>query len=93
MRWLLMLLLVLLLGLQYRLWFGEGNVPSVWALQADIRAQQRLNDQLEARNQALKAEVKDLKQGLSAMEERARSELGMIRRGETFFLLPDAPRQ
>jgi len=93
MRGLLLLLLGLLLGLQYRLWFGEGNLPSVWQLQADIRSQQQLNAELAARNQALKAEVEDLKQGLSAMEERARSELGMIRRGETFFLLPDAPRQ
>lgn len=91
MRWLLILLLLLFGGLQYRLWFGEGNLPSVWALQEEIAKQQTVNDQLEARNQALKAEVKDLKQGLSAMEERARSELGMIRRGETFFLLPDQP--
>ncbi|HEY5717743.1 MAG TPA: cell division protein FtsB [Motiliproteus sp.] len=93
MRGLLLLLLGLLLGLQYRLWFGEGNLPSVWQLQADIHTQQQLNAELEARNQALKAEVEDLKRGLSAMEERARSELGMIRRGETFFLLPDAPPQ
>ncbi|WP_210397002.1 cell division protein FtsB [Motiliproteus sediminis] len=93
MRWLLMLLLVLLLGLQYRLWLGEGNLPAVWSLQEDIRAQKAVNAELEARNQALKAEVKDLKQGLSAMEERARSELGMIRRGETFFLLPDDERR
>ena len=89
MRALLALLIVLLAGLQYRLWFGEGNLPSVWALQRTIEQQQTELDSLNARNQALKAEVEDLKQGLSAVEERARSELGMIRKGETFFLLPE----
>ncbi len=89
MRWLLTLLLLLLAGLQYRLWFGEGNLPSVWQLQQTISQQQLEITKLKARNQALIAEVDDLKQGLSAIEERARSELGMIRRGETFFLLPE----
>ncbi len=92
MRWLLALLVILFLGLQYRLWLGEGNLPSVWALQQTIDQQQREIDNLEFRNQALKAEVDDLKKGLSALEERARSELGMIRKGETFFLLPDEKR-
>ena len=92
MRGLLTLLIVLLAGLQYRLWLGEGNLPSVWALQRTIDQQQTELDRLNARNQALKAEVEDLKRGLSAIEERARSELGMIRKGETFFLLPDSDR-
>ncbi|MEH6626314.1 MAG: cell division protein FtsB [Motiliproteus sp.] len=92
MRWLLALLVMLFFGLQYRLWLGEGNLPSVWALQQAINQQQSEIDKLTFRNQALKAEVDDLKKGLSALEERARSELGMIRKGETFFLLPDKKR-
>ncbi len=89
MKWLLVLLGVLLLGLQYRLWFGDGNLPSVWALQSSIDEQQASNQLLIDRNAALRAEVDDLKLGTSAMEERARSELGMVKRGETFFLLPE----
>ncbi|WP_207061763.1 cell division protein FtsB [Motiliproteus sp. SC1-56] len=88
-KWLFALLLLLLLGLQYRLWLGEGNLPSVWALQADIEALKAENAKLQARNSALEAEVADLKKGTSAIEERARSELGMVGRGETFFLLPE----
>lgn len=89
MKWLLLLLSVLFLGLQYRLWFGDGNLPSVWALQDSIAEQQASNQLLIDRNAALRAEVDDLKSGTSAMEERARSELGMVKRGETFFLLPE----
>ncbi|MCW8885156.1 MAG: cell division protein FtsB [Motiliproteus sp.] len=89
MRWLLALLVMLFLGLQYRLWLGEGSLPSVWALQSTIDRQQLEIEKLQLRNQSLKAEVDDLKQGISALEERARSEMGMIRKGETFFLLPE----
>lgn len=89
MKWLLALLLLLLAGLQYRLWFGDGNLPSVWALQQSIDEQQQVNQGLIERNEALRAEVDDLREGTSAMEERARSELGMIKQGETFFLLPE----
>ena len=92
MKWLLILLTVLFLGLQYRLWFGDGNLPSVWALQQSIGEQQAANQKLVERNDALRAEVDDLKQGTSALEERARSEMGMVKRGETFFLLPDEKR-
>ena len=89
MKWLLLLLSVLFFGLQYRLWFGDGNLPSVWALQDSIAEQQASNQLLIDRNTALRAEVDNLKSGTSAMEERARSELGMVKRGETFFLLPE----
>ncbi|MEH6822927.1 MAG: cell division protein FtsB [Motiliproteus sp.] len=89
MKWLLAILCVLLLGLQFRLWFGDGNLPSVWALQHSITEQQASNQLLIDRNDALRAEVDDLKQGTSALEERARSEMGMVKRGETFFLLPE----
>ncbi len=89
MRWLMLLLVFMLGGLQYRLWLAEGSLVAAWAMQAEIKQQKADNARLQARNQALIAEVADLKQGLLALEERARSELGMIRRGETFFLLPE----
>jgi cell division protein FtsB len=89
MKWLLAILSLLLFGLQYRLWFGDGNLPSVWSLQNSIVEQQAANQLLIDRNDALRAEVDDLKQGTSALEERARSEMGMVKRGETFFLLPE----
>jgi len=86
-RWLLLILLMMLAGLQYRLWFGEANLLQVWQLEQQIMDQRQLNQQLTERNKRLEAEVQDLKQGLSALEERARSEMGMIREGETFYQL------
>lgn len=88
MRWLRLLLLVLVAlfaFLQYRLWFGEGGRRSVAALQQQVRQQTRENEGLQQRNAALAAEVEDLKSGETAVEERARSELGMIKPGETFY--------
>ena len=78
-------LIVLLLLLQYRLWVGEGSLAEVNNLKQEIATQQQELKQLRQRNRALTAEVQDLKQGLSAIEGRARSELGMIRKGETFY--------
>lgn len=78
-------LLVLLSLLQYRLWVGAGSLAEVSQLKHAIKTQEQENKTLDERNRALDAEVKDLKQGLAAIEERARSELGMIRKGETFF--------
>ncbi len=78
-------LLVILAGLQYRLWLGNGSIPDVRRLEQVHAAQVAENDQRRERNQTLAAEVMDLKTGLSALEERARSEMGMIRAGETFF--------
>ncbi|PIE24969.1 MAG: cell division protein FtsB [Neptuniibacter caesariensis] len=86
-RWLIIILIVLLLGLQYRLWFGENNLQDIWDLNAKIELQEEINQGLRQRNSELEAEVQDLKQGLSALEERARSELGMIKEGETFYQL------
>jgi cell division protein FtsB len=92
MRLLTLALVGLLLALQGPLWFGRGGWLRVHALDADIAAQRQVNDGLRARNTALGAEVQDLKQGYDAIEERARSELGMVRRDETFFqtLAPSA---
>lgn len=78
-------LFVLLILLQYRLWIGNGSMTDVHHLE---QAKQELigeNRQLHERNQALAAEVNDLKNGYDAIEERARSEMGMIKRGETFY--------
>lgn len=85
MKVLISVLLVLLLVLQYRLWFGDGNMREVWRLRDNIAAQKVENEQLRQRNLALEAEVRDLKQGMEAIEERARSELGMIKKDETFY--------
>ena len=85
MRYLFLVLLVLLLVLQYRLWIGDGSFADVWHLRQDLAGQQAENDRLRERNAALDAEVKDLKQGLEAIEERAREELGMIKEDEVFY--------
>lgn len=86
-RALIVLLLMLLAGLQYRLWFGEANILEVRQLKADIERQVEENDRLILRNHQLEAEVRDLRSGLSAIEERARSGQGMIKQGETFYQL------
>ena len=88
MRWsriLLVALVALLAFLQYRLWWGEGGRRSVAGLQKQVEQQARENAGLRQRNAALAAEVEDLKSGEAAVEERARSELGMIKPGETFY--------
>jgi len=88
-RWLVAALLVLLLLLQIPLWLDEGSVRDVRLLNQAMEEQETENASLRARNQALKAEVADLKSGLGAIEGRARSELGLIKEGETFYhILP-----
>ncbi len=84
-RYLAIVLVFLLVLLQYDLWLGEGSLTAAWKLDNSIEIQQRQNTRLLERNKALEAEVKDLKSGLQAIEERARSELGMIKEDETFF--------
>jgi cell division protein FtsB len=92
MRWLVWLLVVLVVLLQYKLWVGDGSLAEVWNLYHKVEVQKEENQQLRERNQALEAEVKDLKQGLDAIEERAREELGMIREDETFYqIIEEAP--
>lgn len=88
---LLLVLAALLAWLQYRLWFGKGGEREVQALQHQVKQQAYDNTGLKQRNDVLAAEVKDLKSGEAAIEERARSELGMIRPGETFYRIVDAP--
>ena len=84
-RWALLALALLLAWLQYRFWFGPGNSGEVMTLEAQVEHQNRDNDGLQQRNDALAAEVQDLKEGQAAIEERARSELGMIKPGEKFY--------
>lgn len=91
MRWLVWLLVVLLLLLQYRLWIGDGSLAEVWDMYQQVQGQHEENRQLRERNQALEAEVKDLKEGLEALEERAREELGMIKRDESFYQVIEDP--
>jgi cell division protein FtsB len=85
MRILLAILLVVLILLQLKLWFGEGGYRDVQRLAARVEEQARENDALAQRNRELQAEVEDLRQGLDAIEERARSELGMIKEDEEFY--------
>ena len=78
-------LALLALALQYPLWFGKGGWMRVWELDRQLVAQRAANAQDRARNDALEAEVRDLKEGSDAVEERARLELGMIRKDEVFY--------
>lgn len=85
MRWLALGLLLLLLLLQYRLWFAEGSLAELHRLQAEVAQQQALNETLRVRNDLLSEEVVELQQGLETVEERARRDLGMIREGEVYY--------
>ena len=85
MRWLTLVLVVLIALLQYPLWLGKGSWLRVWDLNQQIEKQQEINAGLHVRNDKLDAEVRDLKQGYAAIEERARSELGMVKQDEVFY--------
>jgi cell division protein FtsB len=85
MKYLAVALLILLVLLQYRLWFGDAGVREVNRLHAEIEHQRAENSQLRERNRTLSAEVQDLKKGTAAIEERARNDLGMVGPNETFF--------
>ena len=86
-------LLLLLAGLQAKLWWGEGGRSGVEALEQRVAEQRRENARLQQRNDALSAEVEDLKSGEAAIEDRARSELGMIKPGETFYRVVEPAAQ
>jgi len=81
----IVILLVLLVMLQYQVWRGEGGIPEVVKLENETAAAQQNVEQLQERNKALEAEVLDLKTGLEAIEERARNDLGMIRKDEVYY--------
>lgn len=89
-RGIIILLALILLGLQYRLWVGPGSLAEVARLQQRIHSQRSDNEQLALRNERLAGEVHSLKNDLAAVEARARQELGMIRRGEAFYLVVES---
>ena len=92
MRYINLMLISMLAVLQYDLWLGDGSLTSAWQLQRVIVAQVAENSRLKTRNDGLTAEVEDLKSGLAAIEERARSELGMIKKDETFVQTIDSKK-
>ena len=91
MRVLIAALAAVLVLLQARLWLSNGGLREVWRLEAEVARQVETNERLAARNAALEAEVRDLKDGLAAAEERARTELGMIHKDETFYQIAPPP--
>lgn len=93
MRLLIIILLILFFALQYRLWIGEGSLAEVSNLRDQVGEQRDENQRLKDRNAALDAEVQDLKTGYEAIEERARSELGMIKDDETFYQIVDPKKK
>ena len=94
MRWLLAVLLLILLALQYRLWFADGSLAEQQRLEVEVREQTRINKQLKTRNAQLETEVLELKSGNQGLEQRAREQLGLIREGETFYqFTTDSPRE
>ena len=91
MRVLIAILLVILLLLQFKLWFGEGGFTEVGRLEERVAAQIEKNEVLQQRNNELQAEVEDLRERLDAVEERARNELGLIKEDEEFYQVVPAP--
>lgn len=88
MRWPTWVLVVLIALLQYPLWFGKGGWYRVWDMDRQLKAQRDVNQKLEQRNAGLDAEVRDLKSGYDAIDERARYELGLVKDGEVFVQIP-----
>jgi cell division protein FtsB len=86
------ILAAILVALQYPLWIGKGSWLRVWELDRNLTQQREQNARLKARNDALDADVRDLKQGLEAVEERARLELGMIKKDEIFYQVVTKPK-
>ncbi len=82
------ILVALILAIQYPLWLGKGGWLRAWDVDRQVDTQRARNERLEVRNGALAADVKDLKQGHDAIEERARYELGMVKNDEVFFQVP-----
>ena len=93
MRILAIVLVLLIAAIQTPLWFGKGGWLRVWQLRQEVQIAQTHNEQLRQRNAALEAEVRDLRTGHEAVEERARSELGMIKPDEIFYRLIEPARQ
>jgi cell division protein FtsB len=91
MKILISVLIALLIGLQYKLWVGDGSLSEVVQLSKELGLQKEKLHRLEQRNSVLEAQVLDLQNGLDAFEEKARNDLGMIKQGETFIQLIPRP--
>lgn len=89
MKWLFGILFILLIVLQYRLWIGDGSLAHAHRLKDEIQQQQAENDRMLERNRILDVEVEELKTGLDTIEERARNDIGLIKKDETFFMVLD----
>ena len=93
MRWLALAFIALIVALQYPMWLGKGGWLQVREFDRGLAAQKEANARLKQRNDALDADVRDLKTGFEAIEERARSELGMVKQDEVFFQLQHSAAQ
>jgi cell division protein FtsB len=91
-RYIALILLILIIALQVKLWAGQGGMAEVWRLEKSVAEQKAQNETLKVRNDALAAEVANLKDGDEAVEERARSELGLVKPGETFYQIVESPK-
>ncbi|MDF1758168.1 MAG: septum formation initiator family protein [Legionellaceae bacterium] len=89
MRAIMVLLIIALVGLQYKLWLGDGSLPQWAKLEQKLKIQERENIKLSARNKIVAADVSELKSGDQSLEEQARYELGMIKKGESFYQFSD----
>lgn len=93
MRWWILVLLLILAGLQYRLWYAQGGMREAAVVQKQIEEQRDTNLRLKSRNDVVEAEVRDLKSGLDTVEAKARADHGMARPGETYYLVVDPDQQ
>ncbi len=90
-RVIFVVLVLMFLGVQYKLWFDKGSVPRAHALEQDLADLKAKNDEAKQKNAVLDADVRDLEKAGEAIEERARSELGMVKKGETLIQVKELP--
>lgn len=93
MKWISLFLFILFVALQYQLWIGDGSLAHIDRLERQIEQQQQENERLAQRNKLLEVEVQALRSGTDAIEEKARSDMGMIKEGETFYMVVDPDEQ
>jgi len=89
MRSIIIILVLALIGLQYKLWLGDGSVPQWHQLEKKLASQEQENNKLFARNRAIEADIAELKSGAQALEEQARFDFGMVKKGETYYQFVD----
>jgi cell division protein FtsB len=91
MKWIVVILVLIILGLQYRLWFGEGSLEQIAELEREIEKQKIENATLQERNDLLLSQIRELKEGTEGLEEKARQDMGMVKEGETFYYITETP--